>query len=431
MAGGNNKFYVIELQEGAGQLRLYTCYGRTGKEGVKEERFPNSKIEANKELASIIKSKEKKGYKKVELATTSKGSEVGNAKILSTDIKIAPTIAQNVKSDLTPQIQALVKRLYEEAGEACQSQLSGALSTTTKNPLGTLTLSQIESGKKLLQTANDLVMGGFRETSNEILEVTNEFYSTVPQEIPLRPKDSDGRQAWLKEHCLNRPEILDEKFALLDLLSDVQGMITGFESTNIDLKYREMKCSIVQASEKDRAAAEKYVLETQSANHHWKLKVKNVYQIASGAQAANKAFMDSIGNIQPLFHGSRASNILGISKHGLLMRPPGVYITGSMFGNGIYFANQSTKSSQYATARFGGSSGKGDSYFMFIANVALGKIHKLYYSDSSLTKAPTGFDSVQGCKKDARNGGTLIHDEFMVYNTHQNQLQFLVEFTQS
>jgi poly [ADP-ribose] polymerase len=134
--------------------------------------------------------------------------------------------------------------------------------------------------------------------------------------------------------------------------------------------------------------------------------------------------MKPIGNITPLFHGSRSANIMGICKKGLLLRPPGAYVTGSMFGNGLYFADQSTKSSQYSTARFGGSGNSyGDSYFMFVADVALGKIKKYEDSQSHLNKAPYGYDSVQGEK-----GRQLIHNEFIVYDIRQNQLQYLVEF---
>jgi poly [ADP-ribose] polymerase len=136
--------------------------------------------------------------------------------------------------------------------------------------------------------------------------------------------------------------------------------------------------------------------------------------------------MKEVGNIKPLFHGSGPQNILGICKHGLLMRPPGVYITGSMFGNGLYFADKSSKSEQYAFGRYGGGSGRGNTFFMFVADVALGNIMKYQNAQSHLTKAPKGYHSVQG-----EEGTYLLHNEFIIYELAQHKLQYLIEFRSS
>ena len=44
------------------------------------------------------------------------------------------------------------------------------------------------------------------------------------------------------------------------------------------------------------------------------------------------------------FHGSRNENFISILKTGLLIRPSGAIHTGSMFGDGIYFAPKARKS---------------------------------------------------------------------------------------
>jgi len=95
-----------------------------------------------------------------------------------------------------------------------------------------------------------------------------------------------------------------------------------------------------------------------------------------------------------------------------------------MFGNGLNFADQSSKSEQYAFGRYGGGSGRGDTFFMFVADVALGKIRKYQTPQSHLQEAPKGYHSVQG-----EAGSSLIHNEFIVYNLKQHVLQYLIEFT--
>lgn len=431
--GGNNKFYQMELHKDSnGKFRIYSAYGRTGKTPVKEERVPSSESQATSEFDKIQKSKEKKGYRKIDMVATNHGSDEGNKKILSQDFKkdkiqnATGVVATLRKFDQS--ISTLIERLYKEAGQSCKSQLNGSLQTTASNPLGTLSLTQLNEGKDILVKINGLLSKKkslIDSIEPEVLELTNAFYSSIPQEIPLRPKGDTARQDWMRRYALNNSKILDEKQDLLDLLGDVKGMMAGFATDDIAVKYDQLNCNVELVSPDDFKKIKSFLEENQSRHHNWKLQAKRIWRIGSKGQYGYRRTMDSIGNIQPLFHGSRAANIMGICKKGLLLRPPGAYVTGSMFGNGLYFADQSTKSSQYATARFGGSSGYGDSYFMFVADVALGKIKKYEDSQSHLNRAPQGYDSVQGEK-----GRSLIHNEFIVYDVKQNELQYLIEFEQ-
>lgn len=432
-SGGNNKFYQMELHKGAGgKVRIYSAYGRTGKPPAKEERIPSSESEGDVEFGKIQRAKEKKGYKKVDMVSTSHGSEVGNQKILSQDFKkdnVATDSKVTKKSQLGTAVISLVGRLYTEAGQACASQLNGSLQTTASNPLGTLSLTQLNEGKAILSEVNALLS---KSTSlvdsidSAVIDLSNKFYSAIPQEIPLRPKGEDARKEWMRRYALNNAKILDEKGDLIDLLGDVKGMMAGFATDDVSAKYEEMNCVVEEVSPDEFKKIKDFLESSQSRHHSWKLQAKRVWSVRSRGQKGYKEYVDKIGNVTSLFHGSRASNILGICKKGLLMRPPGAYVTGSMFGNGLYFADQSTKSSQYATARFGGSAGGGNTFFMFVAAVGLGKIKEFEDSQSYLTKAPSGYDSVKGIK-----GRSLVHNEYMIYDVRQNELQYLIEFEQS
>lgn len=430
---GNNKFYTIELHKDAtGRHRIYSCYGRTGTANpAKEERIPPAGMEEI-EFDKLQKSKEKKSYKKVDLVASKQGTDVGNAKILSQDFKKdkvqAADGAKLPSVKLAASICDLVKILYEEAGQSCQSQLNGSLQATAENPLGTLSLTQLNEGKEILKKVNALLSKDKKLIDSiepEVVALTNAFYSAIPQVIPLRPKSEAGRKDWIRSFTLNNSKILDEKQDLLDLLGDVKGMMAGFATSDIAVKYEQMNCDVQETTPDEFKKIKHFLESTQSRHHSWKLTARRIWKISSKGQKGYRKYMEPIGNIQPLFHGSRAANILGICKKGLLLRPPGAYVTGSMFGNGLYFADQSTKSSQYATARYGGSSSRGDTYYMYVADVALGRIKKLQHSDSSLVKAPPGYDSVQGEK-----GPSLVHNEFITYDVRQNELQYLIEFTQ-
>lgn len=87
----------------------------------------------------------------------------------------------------------------------------------------------------------------------------------------------------------------------------------------------------------------------------------------------------------------------------------------------IYFADQSTKSSQYSCSRFGGTTNKYNSSFLFVADVALGKVYDVenahYFHD-----APRGYNSVKGVQ-----GRSLLHNEYIVYNEERAKLRYIIE----
>lgn len=440
LAGGNNKFYLVEahVSKDKKKYRLFSCYGRVGADGVKEERMPSQDEASLLQAFDSLKAEKtgkSKGYVEVGMAAVKVGSDVGKAMILSDDIKKDKIItAGEDKSDkpkIVKQTEKLVERLYAEAGQAVQQQLSGSLNSTAENPLGTLTLSQIEHGRTLLQEIQQMLVdkpkwkGGIND---DLIRLSNQFFSAIPQKIAHRPKPSEGQKAldeWLKTIVLNDEKRLDEKEELLGLLSDVQGMVGGFATNDVHQKTKEIGCEYTYhaTSDEKHRKIEKYVNETRSHRHDWKVDVMNVWSVSiKGQKEKHVDKMKAVGNVKPLFHGSRPQNILGICKHGLLMRPPGVYITGSMFGNGLYFADQSSKSEQYS---FGGGYGSRygkDTYFMFVVDVALGKIKGYQNAQSHLTRPPSGYDSVQGEK------GNLLHNEFIIYDIKQHILQYLVEF---
>ncbi len=443
LAGGNNKYYQIEAHTSKDKkrFRLYSRYGRVGHSGTEEERIPEqdeASLLAAFESLKTEKTGTKKGYVEVKMAATKIGSSVTNSQILSDDVKKDKVVADDADDDKKPKItlhasvEKLINRLYAEAGQAVRQQLSGSLQTSTENPLGTLTLTQIEHGRSILQSIQQLLTDKPKLKGTihaDVIKLSNDFYSAIPQQIAHRPKPSEGQKAldeWLATMVLNDEKRLDDKEDLLGLLSDVQGMVKGFASTDLDNKYKEIGCEYFFLDKDDATykRIEDYHQSTRSSRHDWKATVMNIWRVQiKGQKDKHSPVMRDIGNVKPLFHGSGPQNILGICKHGLLMRPPGVYITGSMFGNGLYFADQSSKSEQYAFGRYGGGSGRGDTYFMFVADVALGKIKEYEAAQSHLQKAPSGYDSVQGKK-----GGYLVHNEFIVYDIKQHILQYLIEF---
>jgi len=129
------------------------------------------------------------------------------------------------------------------------------------------------------------------------------------------------------------------------------------------------------------------------------------------------------------WHGSRNENWFNIIQTGLLIRPSGAIHTGSMFGDGIYFADKSQKSVGYSSlsgsywAR--GTSNKG---YLALFDVNLGNQKHITnhshdcYSLSEKVLQKEGYDSVF-----AHGGADLRNNEFIVYNPAKCTISYLIE----
>ena len=124
------------------------------------------------------------------------------------------------------------------------------------------------------------------------------------------------------------------------------------------------------------------------------------------------------------WHGTRSANVVGITKRGLLIRPAGAIHTGSMFGDGKYFAWQSTKSLNYTDGGYwtGGRSAN-SSRFMFLLDVSMGN---MYVAPGShfYKGPPKGFHSVYG--KAHKSG--VYNDEMITYDFDQKDTQSRIRY---
>lgn len=433
LRSNNNKFYKLELHEGdGGAYRVYSCYGRVGDPGREEERIPEQNlIAAEVAYEEVLRQKTsaRKGYKPIDMAQDKIGSfEARKIVVLDVDTdKVKVNGEQKKKAKISNEVQLLVTQIYDEAGRAVSNQLSGSLQASADNPLGTLTKSQIAKGSNILEdirkrlNKNSLLLNSM---DSDLIDLTNEYFTQIPQNFGRYPK--------IEDVILNDFARITFQDDLLELLGDVQGTADGFKAgDDIQAKYDAIGCKITLLSSGSKKYKQivDYIHRTESHHHSVSVDIRSIFKIdikGCKSRFENKCSQMARANVKELFHGSRNANILGILSHGLLMRPPGVVVTGSMFGAGLYFADQSTKSTQYSVDKFGGRANKGDNAFLFLADVALGKVKKMDYADWSLTKAAVqreGYDSVKGCK-----GPSLLHNEFIIYDIGQHMLTYVVDF---
>lgn len=140
--------------------------------------------------------------------------------------------------------------------------------------------------------------------------------------------------------------------------------------------------------------------------------------------------VDVLSRKNDLFwHGSRTENWWSIMSNGLMIRPSNAVYTGSMFGDGLYFANKAQKSIGYTSlSNSYWSHGRDNIAYLALYTVRVGKQYDIYnhtsecYSLDYKKIQAKGFDSVY-----AHSGSSLRNDEFIIYNPVQCTIKYLVE----
>lgn len=440
----NNKFYSLELHKSkGGDHRLFSHYGRTDDletkgddAGTKECRY-GDQWSIEREYDKIVKSKQKKGYKEVHLAKSNIGSDkakgqssghIDTATINAMTKTTKKKSSKKKKSVLIDQnVRSLIETLYKEAGEALTQRANVKITADGfATPLGVLTLGQVDRGFGILSDVRRAIQNGQLST---VKELSSDFYTTIPHRI--------GRsRAAIEAAVISSIEKSDEAEETLQLMKDMLNINQDsdqnlFATDEVDEKYRALKTDIEFVPKSDPLwdKIRHYVNSTESSYHGRSLQVKNVYRISRHGE--NKAFNPKrLEDVRELFHGTRSRNVVGIMTRGLLLpnvaARHGAQITGAMFGPGLYFADQSTKSANYCGYGYNTRSS-----FMFIAGVALGKIKKYQSAQTQLRSPPPGYDSVMGeASVNRATWGRLVHNEYIIFNNNQQELRYIVEFEQ-
>ncbi len=477
VVNNNNKYYHLEVQVARnGAARVHSEYGRVGaKSPAREFRYCASEAEARTVYEAIIREKTGRArdpYVRVALSARAVGS-VG-AKNVVTPLRAVPgpgagargglalVAAPASRSSLHPEVQRVVSQFFRATGRFVETNL--------QCPLGQLSRDQIDQGRAVLDRAKALLNTGApaRSLRRELDELTNRFYSLIPHNFGYTKLDPDA----LRLDGLGR---VAQKEADLDVFLDAKSVAKSLAAgAAIDEQYASLGAELRYLPPDDATFrwVERLLHETRAKNHGFlgQLSVKSVLAVSrrdEGDLARPTPFLENVGrigrelahargsaynaphvkrvddrpdldarlrglyaaaNVWPAWHGTRNANMTGILSRGLLIRPAGAVHAGSMFGDGLYFAHQSTKAINYTSVR--GSywaSGADDIGYVFLADVAFGAMH-VAPSSHFFREPPRGCHSVYG--KQGATGG-LVNDEMIVYRptgpSQQHALRYVVE----
>ena len=410
VAGNNNKFWNIQ------ELSNSSCsiqWGRVGSSGQTQVKSFPSPVRASNFFESKCRQKESKGYQRLKVISGS-----GVVITPAPNREVAAIAAKQIETD-SPQTLELVKRLAAANVHNILSSTQLVYDTsrgTFSTPLGIITEDAIGEARALLaRMADHVERRDF--TSVYFITLLNSYLRLVPQKVG-RKIDPESLYPDLGA-IRKQNEILDSLEASLKLVADK----SGEPDEPRELRLFEARLKLVEDGSLIDRVRRFYRSTKQGIHVSNQLDVKQVYELEiRSMKEAFESYGKKVGNVMRLWHGTRVSNLLSILKSGFIIPPSNApHCTGRMFGNGVYFSDQSTKSLNYS---FGYWNGRQDqNCFMLLNDVAMGRyfVPKIWSHDYPKKRYDSTFAK-------ARWSG-VINNEMVVYDTCQINPKYLVEFS--
>lgn len=405
----NNKFYrMVDL----GNHTWGAFYGRIGeKQGESVYSDHVTKPYEYPDYMYAIKYQEKilKGYKdKTECHKT------GNVK--------ADQVVEfsNISE---PMVAELIRRLMQFAKRTIERNYT----VMSKD----VTLQMVSEAKKELNALRTVKT--LKCFNNHLLELMH----IIPRRID--GYGASGVAAAMAHSIDEFAEIILREESLLDVM---EGQV------NVDEKRNHNKTKpvdILEALEIEiHVANQEQVLDVKKhLNASLESNLVGVYRVINKrTQAAFDAYLKSqekIGNkvtVKQFWHGSRNENWMSILQKGLVLNPD-AFITGKMFGQGIYFAPSAMKSWGYTSAPNAiytrRNSGRTmHTAFMALYATAYGKPFELYshtskwlhYNYQCLHREHPDCSCVHA----KASKGMLYNDEVIFYREDQMTINYICEF---
>ena len=437
----HNKFYVAEIQKNSNnEYRLFTHYGRLGISNIYEVRetikgcsSPIMDLETVKsEFEDIIKKKlkgkrnsetgEMESYVEIDTVAPTVGSENIRGKA---EKKKQITVKASIDtSTFKPDVSKLLDQLISENIHSITSHTSIKYTANGfSTELGAVTKDHVDKARLPLTELNK-IMGKKGQADPDVPEVkrlNSLYFSLIPKPFSRKITEED---------MILDSKMLEMEFDILEQLETAVTMGDAM-SGNTSQRMNALGTELDLLEDLDEVRRiKKYIRESKAGNHRnsgvWDFDVKRIFKMQIPEERSRYTkILSRYGKntIQEVFHGSANCNLLSILKGGLIIPPSSAgHVTGRMFGDGIYGANNSTKSLNYSIGYWGAKQSKNGNSFLFLADFAMGKTFTA--KSAVYSGAPKGYDSVW-----AKKGNALYNDELIVYSLNQCTLKYLVEMT--
>jgi len=358
----NNKFYQIAEENSD----AYLMWGRVGSSG---QRKKVSLYYAHEQFDKKLRD----GYKEIELLRPS-----------STVVTKAST-----------QEERFIDYVYRASGQNISTYMSAGT-------VDALSQHQIDLGRKQLAEMKRI---------GRNLQHIGYYYTLIPTNIGNTKREADPAKETQRLNAIVSSFDLAEEEERLNQLEaaiathNIQTSGT-LEIPNAEIKlvdagqYINITQNILYMQQKYSASGKRMF---PKPNNIYEVRIKGEREGYSGNQ---------IGNVNYMFHGSSASNLLHILRSGL--RKPAYAANGWRLGPGIYFAKDPLRAYQYARSFE-------HLDFLLLCEVKLGKEFE-ERGEKSYNTPPVGYNSVRGTHSFSGI------DEWTVYDSTQQTIRAVIEF---
>ncbi|CAK1553492.1 unnamed protein product [Leptosia nina] len=382
---GGNRSYVLQLLEADRSKRYFviSSWGETGsKQKIDIKEFEEYLGEAKAFFKDVF-------FKKTGNTWAERfhfDKKYGKFDLIQMADLNQPTVRDlslDTQSELPVSVQQLLKLLFDI--NIIHKTIADIEIDTNKMPLGVPCDEQLLMGFNILWKLLEILDQKTVHTS-AIKELSNKFYTKIPH-----------------KGGIEKLKLLDNRYIILTKIQ----MLCDLKNTHISYKlledemdssislieqyYMKLKTEILPLDEEsmEYSMIMKYFINTQSSEHLCRMQIEKIFKVEREGEAEMFEPYKSLER-KLLWHGSRLSNIKAILLQGLRIAPSGVHITGAMFGQGIYFADVVSKSSQYIRHTPDHPQG-----VLLLCEVALGNMKKCV-TQEYITSLPEGVHSVWG-----------------------------------
>ena len=409
--GNSNKVYIMEeLTDG----RIKCEYGRVGKSLVTEYK-PSSKWD------SVLKQKlsKTKGY--TDVTDLLAEPVIDESKPLDNKVEnIKDDIVKKLIDDLMSFANKSIQRNYKVTQEAVSEQQVRAAQEVITNISG---LIQIGVDIKHI---NDMLLKLYTIIPRRMDNVKDYLFSGI---------EDDGSLTSAQRLIDNEQSALDTMAGQVELIKQqrdaakkaAEAEAKGEEEVVEDVTILDQMGLTVEVENDTEMLALIKKLMGSNVNQ-----IKKVFKVRN-----NKTQVKFDKNLEKAdvkkkrlyWHGSRNENWFNIMQSGLLIRPSGAVHTGSMFGDGIYFADKAQKSIGYSSLRGSYWANGGDNKaYLALYDVHLGKEKEILHHDSSCYKLSQKVMDAEGYNSVfAKGGADLRNNEFIIYRAEQCTISHLIE----
>jgi poly [ADP-ribose] polymerase len=328
---------------------------------------------------------------------------------------------------LAPLITRLAEANKHEIQLASGGQMDIDLSTgVISTPVGVVSKANVDQARIILGTKLEPFVKKADFDNTDFKRALSDYLMLVPQRV--------GHRNW---HASFLPDIaaMTRQVSLLDQLDAsielVEQRLSVAAAAPVDqpqapARSFDVRLELMGDKDKDWLDIVKMYHDGKNDNHSSKhlVPIRGFRLTIPHMKAAWDLDGAKLDNQWRLWHGSRIFNLLSIMKRGFVMpqQLPTAVIAGAMFGSGLYFSDQSTKSLNYSYGYWQGGGGYDNNCFMFVVDVAMGKYH--VPSSPRNTPPPAGYDSTFA--KGKQSG--VLNNEMIVFRLGQANITHLIEF---